>query len=117
MIDAHLNAATEPAARNIASQRQHGRPVEPGASYAGGQIGGSRTDGRSTDTRSAGQVSNHRCHKPCRRFARRQDEFNGTSAQRFDQRKDRTAGYAENPAHLGFLQHADNDIAVVHQRT
>ena len=114
MIDAHLNAAAEPIAGNIAGYREHRRTIQPGAAYAGCKIGRPRTQRRNTNAGTASQVSNGGGHETGRRFASGENELHGALAQRFNQGKHRTAGHAENPAHIRFLQHAHNQITVFH---
>src|ERR1700754_5283499 len=113
MVDAHLNPPREPRSRDIAGNCQHRRAVQPGAADASREIGGTGPNSRYAHARNSSKVTYRGSHESGRCFARGKNKLDGTLSECLDQRQYRPTRHAENPAHSGFLQRVNDDVAVV----
>src|SRR4029453_7636158 len=114
VIDAHLDVPLKPASGHIASNRDYGRSIQPSAADARREIGSARPESGYANAGYTCEIA-HRCgHETRGGFIGRENELNGTSSQRFDERQDRSTGNAKDPAYPGLFQHAHKKIRVFH---
>ncbi len=108
MIDIHLDATAKLVCVEIAGDRDHRRPVEPGVPDTGGQVGRARPQRCDPQPRRTGHPPHHIGGETGGTFMRGQHEWKIVRAHRLHQGQHVAAGNAESVCGAGFLQDLDD---------